>query len=238
MKSQDPDQQRNLLLAVVLSMAVLLGWQLFYAGPKMKEEQARQRAQQELSQTAGTRPRMRAKPATAHRAAQPCPAPAPPAASVSRDDAIKASPRLAIDTPTLKGSIALNGGRIDDLVLAKYHETVDPKSPNVVLFSPSGARIPTSPSTAGSPPSGSDRQGAGPRHGLADAGSRPADARGAGDADLGQRPGPRSSGAPISVDDDYMFTITDEVENKSAGEISLTPYALIQRHGMPKIESY
>ena len=41
---QDPDQQRNLLIAVVLSMAILLGWQLFYAGPKMKEEQERQRA--------------------------------------------------------------------------------------------------------------------------------------------------------------------------------------------------
>ena len=56
MKSQDPDQQRNLLLAVVLSMAVLLGWQLFYAGPKMKEEQARQRAQQELTQKQGATP--------------------------------------------------------------------------------------------------------------------------------------------------------------------------------------
>ena len=56
MKSQDPDQQRNLLLAVVLSMAVLLGWQLFYAGPKMKEEQARQRAQQELTQKQGADP--------------------------------------------------------------------------------------------------------------------------------------------------------------------------------------
>ena len=51
MQSQDPDQQRNLLLAVVLSMAVLLGWQLFYAAPRLKDEQARLRAQQQQSQT-------------------------------------------------------------------------------------------------------------------------------------------------------------------------------------------
>ena len=92
MKSQDPDQQRNLLLAVVLSMAVLLGWQLFYAGPKMKEEQARQRAQHELSQQQGAA-KDAAKPGDAPDAAVP--GTAPPAASVSREDAIKVSPRLA-----------------------------------------------------------------------------------------------------------------------------------------------
>jgi YidC/Oxa1 family membrane protein insertase len=52
--SQDPNQQRNLLLAVVLSMAVLLGWQVFYAGPTMKQEQARQQAQQELAKETTT----------------------------------------------------------------------------------------------------------------------------------------------------------------------------------------
>ena len=92
MKSQDPDQQRNLLLAVVLSMAVLLGWQLFYAGPKMKEEQARQRAQHELTQQQGPA-KDAAKPApTTPDAAVP--GAAAPAASVSREDAIKVSPRM------------------------------------------------------------------------------------------------------------------------------------------------
>ena len=70
------------------------------------------------------------------------PGTAPPAVSISRDDAIKVSPRLAVETPSLRGSIALRGGRIDDLVLVKYHETVDPKSPNVVLFSPTDSPHP------------------------------------------------------------------------------------------------
>ena len=48
---QDQDHQKNLLLAIVLSVAVLLAWQMFYAGPKLKDEQERrQRAQQEQTQ--------------------------------------------------------------------------------------------------------------------------------------------------------------------------------------------
>ncbi len=49
---------------------------------------------------------------------------------------------MRIDTPRLHGSIALNGGRIDDLTLATYHDTVDPKSPEVVLLWPTGTADP------------------------------------------------------------------------------------------------
>ena len=47
--------------------------------------------------------------------------------------------RIAIETPRLGGSIDLKGGRIDDLTLSQYRETIDPNSPPIVLFSPSGA---------------------------------------------------------------------------------------------------
>ena len=46
---------------------------------------------------------------------------------------------MVIDTPSVGGSIDLKGGKIDDIILKDYHETVDPKSPNVRLFSPPGA---------------------------------------------------------------------------------------------------
>ena len=80
--------------------------------------------------------------------------------------ALAGEPARRIETPSLQGSIALKGGRIDDLVLVKYRETVDPKSPNVVLFSPSGAPQPYYAEYGWVAAAGADAAGAGPRHGL------------------------------------------------------------------------
>ena len=57
---------------------------------------------------------------------------------MTREEALAQSPRIAIETPSLNGSIALKGGRIDDLTLKDYRETVEPTSPLVVLLSPAG----------------------------------------------------------------------------------------------------
>src|SRR6204780_2094537 len=138
---------KNTILAVVLSLIVVIGWQIFVGYPQMEKQ--REQAllkQQEQSQTQPGQPG-----ATQPNAAQPSPTPgagtppplpgtaAPSAATASREAVIAASPRIAIDTPTLGGSIDLKGGRIDDLALEHYRETIDPNSPAIVLFSPSGA---------------------------------------------------------------------------------------------------
>ena len=69
--------------------------------------------------------------------------PAPPSATaVTRDAVVAAGERVRIETPSLVGSINLTGGRIDDLLLADYHVTVDPSSPLVELFSPIGTEQP------------------------------------------------------------------------------------------------
>jgi YidC/Oxa1 family membrane protein insertase len=141
MQSQDPDQQRNLLLAVVLSMAVLLAWQMFYAGPKMKEEQAARQRAVEQQQTVAPGQKAGEGAITAPGGAVPGTAPAS-ATPLTREDALKSTPRLAIETPSLNGSINLKGGRIDDLKLIRYHVTVDPKSPHVTLLSPANAPEP------------------------------------------------------------------------------------------------
>src|SRR5215470_4193628 len=107
MFSQQPDQ-KNLLLAIVLSMGVLLLWQYLYANPKMKEEQERQRRQQQ--QTTMQTPAAPANPATpAPTTAQPAvpdpavapAAPAAPATTMPREEVVKASPRVAIETSAL-----------------------------------------------------------------------------------------------------------------------------------------
>lgn len=223
---QEQDQQRNLVIAVVLSMAVLLGWQYFYAGPKLREEQARQRAQQELVQK---------EQAAAKTAAPSAATPgSPPDASKSAsDDAIRTSPRLAIETPSVRGSIALRSGRFDDLVLVKYHETVDPKSPNVTLLASNDnphpyfaefGWVPTTGSTTKVPDKDTLWQGGGTL-----TPSTPVTLTWDNGAGVVFR-------RTVSVDENYMFNIVDEVENKSAAAISLAPYARVHRYGTPKLE--
>jgi YidC/Oxa1 family membrane protein insertase len=234
----DQDGQRNLLLAIVLSVAVLLAWQLFYAGPHLKEEQERrQRSAQEQVHSKAQGGPQKEVPGTAPTSGLAAPSGAASAAPVlSREDAIRESARLDIDTPSLRGSIALKGGRIDDLVLAKYRETVDPGSPNVVLLSPSGAPNPYYAEYGW----------------VAAAGALPLPDRDS--VWKAEGAGPLTPEAPvtlvwdngqglvfrrrIAVDDNYVFTVTDAVENKSNREITLSPFALISRHGMPKVQGY
>jgi YidC/Oxa1 family membrane protein insertase len=240
---QDPDSQKNLLLAIVLSVAVLLVWQVFYAGPKMKDEQERrQRLQQEQAQPKGQPGSPVAVPGAPSTAApQPgatVPSAAPAAPAVTREGALATSQRLAIDTPSLRGSIALTGGRIDDLVLSKYHETVDPKSPNVVLFSPSGAPHPyyaeygwiAAGAGAAPPLPGRDTVWRVEKGGTLTPASPVTLVWDNGQGLIFRR--------TIAVDADYLFTVTDEVQNTTAGEVVLHPFALISRHGMPPTSGY
>ncbi|HWT31216.1 MAG TPA: membrane protein insertase YidC, partial [Propylenella sp.] len=145
---------QNVILAIVLSFLVILGWQHFIVGPKLEAERQRIEAEQARATdaTPGTVTGTQAGAgAPIPGAAVPLGAPAtvPSAAGtsaanavVARDAALAASNRVAIDTPSLKGSINLQGGRLDDLLLARYRVTVERTSPLVELFSPVGSPHP------------------------------------------------------------------------------------------------
>jgi YidC/Oxa1 family membrane protein insertase len=139
------DDNKNLIVAIVLSMAVLLGWQYFFAAPEA-ERQRLAAQQQQSTQVNPNAPNPPASPTQAGGAPPTVPGTVPgtPAAPAveSRESALARSPRVAIDTPALAGSINLRGGRIDDVALKQYRETVDPRSPNIVLFSPAGSPNP------------------------------------------------------------------------------------------------
>jgi YidC/Oxa1 family membrane protein insertase len=155
----------------------------------------------------------------------------------SRQQALARSQRIAIDTPRLKGSIALTGGRIDDLALVQYRETTDPKSRAIELLSPSGSpqpfyaefgwvdgsgtnlRVPTSETVWSQ--QGSDSLGTG----------RPVTLVWQNGQGLKFR-------RTISVDDKYLFSIRDEVKNDGATAVALAPYALISRHNPPPTLGY
>lgn len=133
---------RNMIIAIVLSVAVLFGWQYFVAGPQM--EQAAKQAEMQAAQNGSA-------PANDDGTDLPTPtadgavAQQPQATSgvtptfADRAAAIAAQPRVHIETPALIGSINLVGARLDDLEMKDYHETVDDTSPIITLLSPLGA---------------------------------------------------------------------------------------------------
>ena len=238
MQTQQPENQKNLLIAIILSVGVLLGWQVFYANPKMKEEQERlKQTQQTTSQTAN--PADKSAPGASAPAAPGAPTAAPSnaGAALTREAALAASPRVAVDTPSLKGSIALRGGRIDDLRLAKYRETTDPNSPTVILLSPAEAPEPYFAEFGWVAPAGS-----GVKLPERDTLWRP-ESTGALTPerpailvwDNGQGLTFRRT---ISVDENYMFRVSDQVSNATGAEITLFPYARIFREGTPHVQGF
>jgi YidC/Oxa1 family membrane protein insertase len=242
---------KNTILAIVLSAIVLIAWQFLVGIPQQEKAHKEQLAQQQAKQQqAAPKPGQPGQPAPAQpgaapSAAQPgAPVPgqaaapaAAPAQSLTREAALKLSARIPIDTPSLQGSIALMGGRIDDLALIKYRETVNPKSPPIVLLSPSGAPAPFYAEFGWTGEAGSTvklpnsetvwTQGS---TGALSAG-HPVTLT----YDDGQGLQFRRT---IAVDDKYLFTLKDEVVNKTAKPVTLYPYALISRHGTPETLGY
>jgi YidC/Oxa1 family membrane protein insertase len=232
---------RNTILAVVLSGIVLLGWQVFFNIPQMEKRRAAEQIQSELVKptpngSGTTTPQTGAAPTpSANAPAMTQPATAAPA--VSRDTAIAGAPRVKIDTPRLIGSISLKGARIDDLSLVQFRETVDPASPAIVLFSPSGTAepyyaefgwVPASGSTAKIPDQNTvwQQEGSGNL-----APNNPVTLKyDNGDGLTFRR--------TIAIDDRYLFSIKDDVTNVGSAPVTLYPFALISRHGTPKVSGY
>jgi len=143
------NDQKNTILAIVLSALVLIGWQIYFAGPQAEKQKQAQQQQQALERSQQPPPSPQSPTTQQQTGAPPAPQAAPPAPgqaattpTMTREAALAASPRVHIETPSVSGSIALKGGRIDDVSLTKYRETVDPKSPPIVLYSPSGTAEP------------------------------------------------------------------------------------------------
>lgn len=220
-------ENRNTIIAIVLSALVLIAWQYFYNIPQMEKDRAAHQAQSELAKSQ-------------NEAAPNSPTPAQPAAEtvvVARDAAIASKPRVKINTPRLSGSLSLTGARIDDLLLTKYRETVDPASPAIELFSPSGTANPYYAEFGWVPATGSTvrvpdqntvwvQEGSG-----ALTQSTPVTLK----YDNGEGLTFRRS---ISVDEHYLFTIKDEVTNAGSAPVTLYPFALISRHGTPAVSGY
>jgi YidC/Oxa1 family membrane protein insertase len=230
-------EHKNTILAILLSLLVVIGWQYFVGYPQMEKQ--RQEAQLKKPTHPGastTEPKAAqpASPGTIPPQLKPPPAQPP---TLTRQAVIAASPRIAIDTPRLRGSVDLKGGRIDDLSLNNYRETVNPDSPPIVLLSPSGAPDAYYAEFGWVPAASTDEPMPGPDTLWKQVGSG---ALGVDHPvtltyDNGHGLVFRRT---IAVDDRYLFSIKDDVQNKSGRSVTLFPYALISRHGTPKVLGY
>jgi len=200
------NDNRNMILAIVLSLLVLVGWSLL--------------AERWFPQT------QRVENGKVEPAPRPKHAPPDETPTTIRDRAIVLgeSPRLKVETPSLVGSINLKGARFDDLELVRHRITIDPQSPPVRLLSPAGTR---------------DAYFAG--FGWVGQGIALPDANTLWTASapilspgkpvtLGwTNPGGQKFEQIVSVDDGYLFTVRQRVENHGTGAVVIRSYGLASR---------
>lgn len=205
------NDQKNLLLAVVLSALVLFGWSLL--SPRVFPT-ATPRTQTFQSGKEVVLPQPAADPAADS-----------PAAIRDIKTVIGETPRLRIATPRLAGSINLTGAKIDDLVLTNYRETIAKNSPYIRLFTPSGAPAAYFAqfgwTGTGELPNGATKWTA------------------TGDVLTPESPvtlnWTNAAGARFeigfAVDRDYLFTVTQRVTNGGAAPVTVRPFGLVSRTG-------
>ncbi|WP_299865398.1 membrane protein insertase YidC [uncultured Hoeflea sp.] len=231
------ENNRNYFVAILLSVLVLIAWQFLYVSPKIeREREAAQALQAQQSEQSGATGDVAVTPGLVEGAAPggetALPGVTAPQTTVAREDVLAQSERIAIETPSLSGSINLSGARIDDLLLKEYREEVDPESPNIRLFNPA-----------------------------AQADGYFAEVGFIADAQSGPAPGPdtvwtATSGQTltpsspvtlsydngqglvftrvISVDEHYLFSFEDTIANSSASTASVAGYGRVTRFFRPE----
>jgi YidC/Oxa1 family membrane protein insertase len=199
----DNENLRSTLLFCACGLTLLFAYQAFVLGPIQRRQAA---------------------------ARHPPSAAAPAQSLAPLAKAPPASPRVMIDSPSLSGSISLRGAQLDQLALKRYRETTDPRSANVVLLRPAGGPNARFAKVGWAGPESSDLPGVdtlwtAPAGALLAPGRPVALSYANGHGLLFQR--------TISVDGDYMFTVTDRVTNGSNVPVDLQPYAVVEQRGLP-----
>jgi YidC/Oxa1 family membrane protein insertase len=221
------DQNKNLILATVLSLAVILVWTVFFPAPEIAAPA--ETSIVSADSTVATPDAVTALTPTAQTDTANV-----VATGAAAPTALLEATRTAIETPRLSGTISLLGGRIDELKLSDYKVTQDEGADTVTLFSPVGSDS--------------------PYYALfgwaASTGVTPETVPNANtnwelvDGDILEPGKPITlawdNGAGLlfnriyDVDADYMFTITQNVTNNGATAASMAPYGVLARHGEPK----
>tara|TARA_R110000850_G_scaffold82629_2_gene177352 strand:+ start:2786 stop:4612 length:1827 start_codon:yes stop_codon:yes gene_type:complete len=218
------DQNKNLIIATALSFVVILVWFVLFPPPEPDTPiDGTSVSQAETGEGTLATPS----------ADIPAASPAATANTETASSALATAPRVAIETPRVKGSLSLLGGRIDQLSLVDYKTSLEDDAEIVEILFPA-----TEPNAQYA------------LHGWAAAAG----------VDPTAVPGPNTewelaegetlgvntpvtlrwdNGAglifskQIAIDENFMFTITQSVENTGEATASVAPYAILARHGIP-----
>ncbi len=218
---------RNFMIAIALTMAILLGYTYFYDAPLQQEaEQTRQEQRiAEAEQKGEELPDFGSAENISGGASNQGQG---MSIAINRDDALYNSPRISIVSKHLKGSIALKGGRIDDLTLSDYKETLDEDSKDVALLNPSGTDqayfVDFNWGINGAKGPDADSVWTADNSVL-EAGGEVTLTWDNGEGLLFNR--------TIGLDQDYMFSITQKVTNRMDVPIKVAQYGRIVRKGRP-----
>ncbi len=229
---------RNLILAIVLSIAILLGSQLYFDAMRPTNSEQASIKTEELDKS-GQRNIPKPSPTPSNsknviKSQVPVIPGQPSEMAYSRSESLAKTPRIKINTPRLQGSISLIGGRIDDLTLADYHETLATDSPEIMLLSPKGAK--------GAYYAEFGWVGAG--------GIAVPDQNTLWKANRGflspEQPvvltWDNNAGLlftkTFSIDDNFMFKVVQSVKNSTSREVAVNAYGFISRGGTPKTTGF
>ena len=217
-------ENRNVIIAVILSTAILIGWSMYFENP---DEAQRKRL--EIQGKTETQTNIQ-KPET------PQTAKANPTKGISRSDALKESDRVFIENSNLSGSISLRGALIDDIILKNYRETLDKSSKPIVVLSPKksedGYFVESGWATTKSDVKVPDNNSVWQiREGKKLTPASPVT------LEWNNREGVVFS-KKIELDDKYLFKITETIRNEKSKTIELFHYSQITKNTKPNTENF
>ncbi len=217
-------ENRNVIIAVILSTAILIGWSMYFentdeAQKKRLEIQGKTETQTNIQ-----------KPET------PQTVKANPTKAISRSDALKESDRVFIENSNLSGSISLRGALIDDIILKNYRETLDKSSKPIVVLSPKksedGYFVESGWATTKSDVKVPDNNSVWQiREGKKLTPASPVT------LEWNNREGVVFS-KKIELDDKYLFKITETIRNEKSKTIELFHYSQITKNTKPNTENF
>lgn len=206
MQDHQSNDQKNFIMAMVLSGIVLLGYWFFFGKPLAEKAQAD--AQKEIARVAELEVN-------------------PPPAIQPREILVAKGTRINIDTASMSGSFLTTGSRFDDIALKNYDKTLDPADGKVILLTPEGAEKSAYLMDNWTGVDGGN--GAGKEWAVVSGStlteSSPVILQHESNGLLIER--------TVSVDDKFLITLSDKVTNTSGSEKTITRKGIARQHSLP-----